>query len=59
LTVISLLPYQPGSQHEDFHKERCGALLLSIIHHGVEVQIEVPIDAKVIPTFQAKGAGEE
>jgi hypothetical protein len=57
-TVISLLPYQPGSKDEDFHKESCGALL-SIIHHWVEVQIEVSIDAKVIPTLQAKGAGEE
>jgi hypothetical protein len=43
--VISLFPYQPGSQHEDFHKERCGALLLSITHYGIEVQIEVSIDA--------------
>lgn len=57
-TIISLLPYQPGSQDEDFHKESCGALL-SIIHHWVEVQIEVSIDAKVIPTLQAKGVGEE
>jgi hypothetical protein len=58
-SVVSLLPDEPGTQHEDLHEERLSKLFLSFLHHLVKRKVEVPGDAQVIPALPAEGAVEE
>jgi hypothetical protein len=57
--VIPLLPDQPGSQHEEFHKERGAARLFCMVHHVIKVQVSSAGDVEVAPASCTKGTGEE
>jgi hypothetical protein len=49
----------PSSNDEDLHEERGLKLLLSLNHHLKEVNGEISMDAKVLPTSLAKRTAEE
>jgi hypothetical protein len=57
--VVSLLPNEPGTKHEDLHEKLRVELLSGFYHHHVKGKIDVPANSKVIPTLRAKGAFEE
>jgi hypothetical protein len=54
--IIPLFPYQPRSNHKDFHKEGASTILLSIMHHGMEVQIEFSGETNLPPAFSTEEA---
>jgi hypothetical protein len=41
-SVVSLLPYEPGTQHEVLDEERFVELALGFLHHLVKRETEVP-----------------
>jgi hypothetical protein len=58
-SVISLLPNEPGTQHEDLHEVGFVELVLGFLHHLMKGEAEVPGYAQVILALLAEGVGEE
>jgi hypothetical protein len=42
-----------------FHEEFIAKLVLGLIHHGVKIQAEIPMDVEEVPTILAEGTGEK
>jgi len=57
--VISLLPYVPGSNDEDLHKEGILILLFRLHHHLEEITLKVPVHIQVLPAGLTEWTAEE
>jgi len=57
--VISLLPYVPGSNDEDLHKEGILILLFRLHHHLEEITLKVPVHIQVMPAGLTVRATQE
>jgi hypothetical protein len=56
---IPLLPDVPVAKQEDFHEKTMLAIFPCLIHHGEEVQTEIPQDVEGPPVLLTKRAPEE
>jgi hypothetical protein len=57
--IIPLFPDQPSRNHKDFHEEGAFTILSSVMHHGMEVQIEFPSKTNLHLAFSTEGTREE
>jgi hypothetical protein len=56
---ISLFPYFPGSNGEDFHEEAKIEVLLGFLQSVKEAEVMIPEDSKISPAIRAEGALED
>ena len=57
--IVSLFPYLPGSNDEDFHEESARELLLSLGYDLKEICTKIPMYVRLLPTALAEWTTKE